>query len=91
MSREVDKPTLCIVLGDGEQWWVEAEWPDGTIEQINNFKRHADAVHWLKLHCDVWVQERTAVQAAKNPQLISTDSTDYAAAMQGPPHKGDKI
>jgi len=24
-------PTFCVVLRDGENWVVEAEWPDGTI------------------------------------------------------------
>jgi hypothetical protein len=29
-------PIFCVVLKDGEHWQVEAEWPDGTIEQVYN-------------------------------------------------------
>lgn len=35
----VRKPTFCIVLGDADNWSVEAEWPDGTIERVISFKR----------------------------------------------------
>ena len=31
-------PIFCVVLKDGEYWEVEAEWPDGTIEPVYQFK-----------------------------------------------------
>ena len=31
-------PIFCVVLKDGEHSQVEAEWPDGTIEQATNSK-----------------------------------------------------
>ena len=37
------KPIFCIVLGDGDRWSVEAEWPDGTIELVDAFKAQLDA------------------------------------------------
>jgi hypothetical protein len=36
------KPFFCVVLNDGGQWHVEAEWSDGTIEQIDAFKAHLE-------------------------------------------------
>jgi hypothetical protein len=29
-------PIFCVVLKDGEHWQVEAEWPDGTIEEVHD-------------------------------------------------------
>ena len=54
------KPIFCIVLSDGENWSVEAEWPDGTIEPVKDFKGHSDAVIWLSTRSEIWLQERTA-------------------------------
>ena len=54
------KPIFCIVLSDGENWSVEAEWPDGTIEPVKDFKGHSDAVIWLSTRSESWLQERTA-------------------------------
>ena len=31
------KPILYVALCDRDQWAVEAEWPDGTLERINTF------------------------------------------------------
>jgi hypothetical protein len=52
------KPIFCIVLGDGERWSVEAEWPDGTIERIDTFNAHLDAVHWVNTLSKAWLQDR---------------------------------
>ena len=43
------KPFFCVILRDGELWQVEAEWPDGTIELIDKFKAHFEALHWIKI------------------------------------------
>ena len=40
MAKIAPKPIFCVVLSNGQQWAVEAEWPDGTIEQIDTFKAH---------------------------------------------------
>jgi hypothetical protein len=54
------KPIFCIVLSDGENWLVEAEWPDGTIEPVDTFEGHSAAVDWLSTRSESWLQERTA-------------------------------
>jgi hypothetical protein len=46
------------VLRDGDQWIIEAEWPDGSIEHVRTFKAHFDAARWLKTHSEAWLQER---------------------------------
>jgi hypothetical protein len=51
------KPLFHVVLGDGERWSVEAEWPDGSIEQINTFKHHHEAVDWLNAQSERRLRE----------------------------------
>jgi hypothetical protein len=52
------KPIFCLVLREGERWQVEAEWPDGTIELIDTFKAHFDALHWMRTQSAAWIEER---------------------------------
>jgi hypothetical protein len=51
-------PLFYVMLRDGGEWLIEAEWPDGSIEHVCTFKVHSDAAHWLKTHSQIWLQER---------------------------------
>ena len=42
------------MLSDGDQWVVEAEWPDGTLEFVNTFKDHASAAYWISARSKTW-------------------------------------
>jgi hypothetical protein len=61
MSIIVRQPIFCVVLGDAENWSVEAEWPDGTIEQVDTFKAHFEAVNWIRTQSRSWLQGRTTL------------------------------
>jgi hypothetical protein len=52
------RPLIYVVLGDGDQWVIEAEWPDGLIEPICAFKAHSEAVNWVKTFSETWLKER---------------------------------
>jgi hypothetical protein len=52
------KPIFCLLLSDGQRWSVEAEWPDGTIEQVNTFKGYFEAASWLTTQSECWLRER---------------------------------
>ena len=58
MAKIAHKPIFCVILRDGEEWAVEAEWPDGTIEQIDTFKAHFEALNWVNNRSKAWLQER---------------------------------
>ena len=45
-------------------WQVEAEWPDGTIEPIDKFKAHYEALHWVRTHSAAWIEERIPTSQA---------------------------
>ena len=53
------KPIFCAVVNDGNDGWsVEAEWPDGTIEQVSTFKAHSDAANWITNQSQAWLDSR---------------------------------
>jgi hypothetical protein len=47
-----------VILSDGQGWAVDAEWPDGTIDQICTFKHHFEATDWVFSQSEKWLQER---------------------------------
>jgi hypothetical protein len=53
------QPLFCVVLSDSDRWRVEAEWPDGTIEQVDNFKSHFEAVNWINTEAEAWLRHRS--------------------------------
>ena len=57
MAR-TSKPLFHISLGDGDQWLVEVEWPDGTLDEIRRFKHHASAAEWVATQSDAWLQAK---------------------------------
>jgi hypothetical protein len=57
-GMELVKPIFCLVLSDGQRWSVEAEWPDGTFEQVNTFKGYFEAASWLQTQSEPWLRER---------------------------------
>ena len=36
-------PIFWVVLRDGGEWTVEAEWPDGTVENVYAFNHQFEA------------------------------------------------
>ena len=60
-------PIFCVVLKDGEHWQVEAEWPDGTIEQVYKFKAGFEALNWVKSESAAWVAERVPASQKPSP------------------------
>jgi len=45
-------------LADQSHWYVEAEWDDGTIEEIGEFKSIAEAWDWIARESRAWLEER---------------------------------
>jgi hypothetical protein len=57
MSAFPRKPIFCVVVADGDQWSIGAEWPDGTIERFGAFGAHLDAVNWINTLSEAWLRE----------------------------------
>ena len=52
------KPIFCVVLRDGGKWTVEAEWPDGTIENVDAFNHQFEAADRIISQSEGWLEER---------------------------------
>jgi hypothetical protein len=55
--RPIFKPREMRTAGD-TYWYVEAEWDDGTIEEIGRFKSIAEAWDWIARESRAWVDTR---------------------------------
>jgi hypothetical protein len=64
MNAPVRTPLFCVILKDGQFWQVEAEWPDGTIEQVCEFKNGTDALNWVKTETGSWLASRVTMNGA---------------------------
>ena len=55
------KPIFCVVLRDGGEWTVEAEWPDGTIENVDAFNHQFEA-DWIASQSGDGLKERVMTE-----------------------------
>jgi hypothetical protein len=55
--RPIFKPRQLKKL-DKSHWYVEAEWDDGAIEEIGQFKSIAEAWDWIARQSRAWLEER---------------------------------
>jgi hypothetical protein len=53
-------PIFCVVFEEGSLWQVQAEWPDGTTEQVYKFDAAREALDWVKTQASKWVAERVS-------------------------------
>jgi hypothetical protein len=52
------RPIFHVIFGDRDQWSVEAEWPDGTLERVQTFKSHSLANEWVSGQSELWLRTR---------------------------------
>ena len=55
--RPIFKPREIRSAGQS-QWYVEAEWDDGTIEEIGQFNSIAEAWDWIARESRAWLEQR---------------------------------
>ena len=58
MATITENPIFHVTLADGDEWAVEVEWADGTLEQITTFKAYLLAANWVSNRSEAWLQER---------------------------------
>jgi hypothetical protein len=46
-------------MSDGTVWYVEAEWADGTIDEIGQFTSASEAWDWIAHYSRDWFIQRT--------------------------------
>jgi hypothetical protein len=58
MTKPAEKPLFHVSLGARDDWVVEAEWSDGTLESVNTFKNHSAAARWVATASEAWLHAR---------------------------------
>jgi hypothetical protein len=56
-SRPIFKPRE-VRTPDMTHWYVEAEWADGTIDEIGQFQSISEAWDWMARQSQAWLEER---------------------------------
>jgi hypothetical protein len=80
-SLSPEKPLFHVILSDRDEWAVEAEWPDGTLERVNTFKDYLAATDWVATQSEAWLQ-------AQRIQKISMELKEVANALEAPQANG---
>jgi hypothetical protein len=55
--RPIFKPHQFRTAAESH-WYVEAEWEDGTIEEIGRFESIAEAWDWIARESRAWLAQR---------------------------------
>jgi hypothetical protein len=58
MATITENPVFQVILTDRDEWAVEVEWADGTLERIISFKARFLAANWVSNRSEAWLQER---------------------------------
>jgi hypothetical protein len=67
MTNAVAKPLFHVSLGDRDEWVIEAEWPDGTLERVTTFKIHSAAAHWIATASEAWSHQKVCTDSPDGP------------------------
>ena len=58
MAKSPEKPFFHVILSDRDEWVVEAEWSDSTLERVSTFGEHSAAVDWVANQSETWLVAR---------------------------------
>ncbi len=65
MSKSPEKPLFHVTLSDRDEWVVEAEWPDSTLERVGTFRDHSAAADWISNQSETWFAARRIQNIAR--------------------------
>jgi pterin-4a-carbinolamine dehydratase len=57
-SLSAEKPVFYVILSERDEWAVEAEWLDGTLERVNTFRNYSAAMDWVATQSEAWLHAR---------------------------------
>ena len=58
MAKSPEKPFFHVILSDRDEWVVEAEWSDSTLERVNAFGGYSAAADWIANQSEAWLAAR---------------------------------
>ena len=55
-TSAVSNARFHISLFDREEWVIEAEWPEGTLEQVTSFNTQSATADWIATASKTWLR-----------------------------------
>jgi len=52
---------------DGSGWHVDAEWPDGVTQHVDDFGSDSEAREWIAKKSDAWLQKHPLAKQPPPP------------------------
>ena len=84
MATIRENPIFHVTLADGDEWAIEVEWADGTLEQITTFKAYFSAANWVSNRSEAWLQESGLMSVNGTPShFLSRSGHQVPAASVG--------
>jgi hypothetical protein len=81
MAKSAEKPFFHVILSDRDEWVVEAEWSDSTLERVSTFGDYSAVAGWIANQSEAWLaarriqdiamELRRGAEALGDPQLRS--------------------
>ncbi len=65
MSNSPEKPLFHVTLSDRDQWVVEAEWPNSTLERVSTFRDYSAAADWIANQSEACLAARRVQNIAR--------------------------
>jgi hypothetical protein len=58
MAEKNSTPTLKLKrFMDGSGWHVDAEWPNGVTQHVDDFESDSEAQEWIAKKSEAWLQK----------------------------------
>ena len=77
MAKSPEKPFFHVTLSDRDEWVIEAEWSDSTLERVSKFRDYSAAADWIANQSEAWL-------AARRIQNIAMELRQGAVALGDP-------
>jgi hypothetical protein len=77
MAKSPEKPFFHVTLSDRDEWVIEVEWSDSTLERVSTFRDHSAAADWIANQSEAWL-------AARRIQNIAMELRQGAVALGDP-------
>jgi hypothetical protein len=58
LQRAAKRCLQSVKLSDRDEWVIEAEWPDSTLERVSTFRDHSAAADWIANQSEAWLAAR---------------------------------
>jgi hypothetical protein len=81
---KTEKPFFHVILSDRDEWVVEAEWSDSTLERVSTFGDYSAAADWIANQSETSLAVRRVQDIAKETQTGRRGARRSATSVVNP-------